>query len=288
MGQVLKIEIKKAFKNKMFFMAILIGIIIAIVCFGQNFHTYAEWIKGLDSSGEDFIQNPLLPMFSLYNEWIGGESYSLGTSIYFFVFPLLISIPYGWSYCSEKKSGYRRMVVTKVGKKKYLCAKYIAVFLSGGVAMAAPMIFNFMLTAAFIPAICPLVEYDTAYGVFVGSLMSTLYYTKPLLYVMAYILVDFVYCGIFACITMALATFIKQKWIVVIAPFFVALAIDFSTKYIYTSSDVIYYQVSPFYFLRGIETGYAAAWYIIIGQALAIFVITALIGIVLESRHEVY
>ena len=140
-------------------------------------------------------------IFTLYNHWIGGEPFSLGTTIYFFVFPLLVTIPYGWSYCEEKTSGYIRSMVVKAGKKNYYLAKYTSVFVSGGLAMIIPLLFNFLLTSLIFPAITPEVIYDTTTGVFGESLMSNVYYTNPLVYVSIYLLIDFVFCGLIACIS---------------------------------------------------------------------------------------
>lgn len=143
--------------------------------------------------------------------------------MYFFVFPLLVAIPYGWSYCEEKNNEYNRIIVVQSGAKTYLLSKYIAVFLSGAVAMVVPLLFNFILTAMFFPAVTPVVIYDTAYGVFGNSLMSMFYYTVPFLYVFLYICIDFVFCGFISCISFSLSSFVKYKSVVVILPLFIFL-----------------------------------------------------------------
>ncbi len=91
----------------------------------------------------------MISAYTVFSTWIGGDGYSLGASVYFFIFPLLISIPYGWSYCEEKKNGYIGAVVAKAGKTSYFLAKYIAVFLTGGLAMVIPLFLTFYLPCCF-------------------------------------------------------------------------------------------------------------------------------------------
>ncbi len=284
MKKLLRIEIKKAICNRMFVIAVLIGISITLLGFFQQLpYRYTE-VQGFDG----VEANPCTPVYILFNHWIGGEIFSLGTSIYFFVFPLLICVPYGWSYCNEKKSGYSKMVMVQSGKMQYLCSKYIALFLSGGLAMAIPMIGNFLLCCLFFPAVTPMVNYCTSYGVFYESLMSTLYYTMPFLYVFLYLCIDFIFAGLLACICMAVSAFLKQTWITLVIPFFICLLIHFSRRYIYTSMTVAYKQISPFYFLRPAETAYAASFSIILGMATCIFIISFMMGVIWEKKHEVY
>lgn len=284
MKKVLKIEIQKAIFNRMFVISIVIGICITLLSFFQQLpYMHTEVV----SNGTEDL-NPWTPVYILFNHWIGGEIFSLGTTIYFFVFPLLICIPYGWSYCNEKKRGYSKLVAVQAGKMRYLFSKYVALFLSGGITMIIPLIFNFLLCTLFFPAVTPMVIYCTSYGVFRESLLSTLYYSMPFLYVFLYLCIDFVFAGLLACICMAVAAFLKQTWITLVIPFFVCLLIHFSGRYIYVSSTVVYKQISPFYFLRPADTGYAASFSIILGMAVCIFLVTFIIGVVWERKHEIY
>lgn len=63
-------------------------------------------------------------------------------------------------------------MIVRTGKQRYLTAKYIATFISGGLTMVVPLITNFMLTALFVPAIKPVPTYDTTYGVFGNSIFQ--------------------------------------------------------------------------------------------------------------------
>ena len=92
-------------------------------------------------------------------------------------------------------------MVIRAGKMPYYLAKYAALFVSGGLAVVTPLLFNFLLTAMFIPAVRPDPSYLTAYGIGPASFLSMLFYAHPFLYVFAYLLIDFLFCpyGLYPC-----------------------------------------------------------------------------------------
>ena len=273
MCSVLKLELKKAFKNKFFWISVVLGCLITLLSFEHMVNMYYEGMSAISGNSTDIIYDPHIGINTVFNCWIGGEPFSLGSSIYFFVFPLLIALPYGWSYSEERKCGYRRMMITKTGKKKYYCAKYVAVFLSGGVAMVLPLIFNFWMTLLVVPAILPDVTMNMFYGVFGGSFLAELYYTVPFLYVAIYLFIDFVYCGFLVCICMAVSGIVRQKWGVVLIPFLLLLFVHVITDYIYSDPSVAYKELSPLYFLRGVEVRYSFSGSIILLFAIGLLVI---------------
>lgn len=287
MCSVLKLELKKAFKNKFFWISVVLGCLITLLSFEHMVNMYYEGMSAISGNSTDIIYDPHIGINTVFNCWIGGEPFSLGSSIYFFVFPLLIALPYGWSYSEERKCGYRRMMITKTGKKKYYCAKYVAVFLSGGVAMVLPLIFNFWMTLLVVPAILPDVTMNMFYGVFGGSFLAEFYYTVPFLYVAIYLFIDFVYCGFLVCICMAVSGIVRQKWGVVLIPFLLLLFVHVITDYIYSDPSVAYKELSPLYFLRGVEVRYSFSGSIILLFAIGLLVIS-LIGIIKEYRNEIY
>ena len=287
MCSVLKLELKKAFKNKFFWISVVLGCLITLLSFEHMVNMYYEGMSAISGNSTDIIYDPHIGINTVFNCWIGGEPFSLGSSIYFFVFPLLIALPYGWSYSEERKCGYRRMMITKTGKKKYYCAKYVALFLSGGVAMVLPLIFNFWMTLLVVPAILPDVTMNMFYGVFGGSFLAELYYTVPFLYVAIYLFIDFVYCGFLVCICMAVSGIVRQKWGVVLIPFLLLLFVHVITDYIYSDPSVAYKELSPLYFLRGVEVRYSFSGSIILLFAIGLLVIS-LIGIIKEYRNEIY
>lgn len=282
--KMIKLEVQKAFRNQLFYCSIIIGCAITMLSFFDNISAYQNDLIILAESNT----NPMQESTGLFNLWIGGEPFSLGSAIYFFVFPLLVAIPYGWSYCEEKQCGYTKMMAVRSGKMNYFMSKYIAVFLSGGLTMVIPLLFNFLLTSMFVPAVVPSPVYCTSSGIFFYSLMSRIYYTMPLLYVFLYLCIDFFFCGFIACISYNVAGFVKYRLVAVLFPMFLLLGLHYSRQFIYTSMTVKYKEISPMFFLRPVAAAYEASWMVIITEMIVLFAATFILSIVWERGHEIY
>lgn len=246
----IRLECKKAICNKFFLLVLLIGIIITFFSMVPRVEDYYDGMEDHQwISAEYGVRNPMMPMFTLFNHWLGGEGHTSGATQYFFLFPLLIAIPYGWSYCIERKSGYTKNMVIRSGRIQYHLSKYIALFLSGGLAMVIPLLFNFLLTAMFVPAVMPDPAYGTAYAIGADSLWSMFFYSHPFLYVFFYLLLDFVFCGLLACLCFVVSMFINNYVVVVLLPFFILLGFNyFCYSLVYTSFTVRYTEWSPMHF----------------------------------------
>lgn len=293
MSNILKIELNKAIKNKGFTIAIMLGMILAVLSLIYSINIYKRDKNATADYAQKYniVYNPEAEAHTIFNNWIGGEGGSLGTAIYFFIFPLLIALPYGWSYSSEKKSGYRKAMIVYCGKRNYFMSKYIATFISGGLAMIIPMIFSIIITSCYFPAITPFVIDDVYYGVFGYDLMSKLYYTYPFLYLFLYLLIDFVVCGILSCVCMTATLLIKQKPLVMITPMALCMGIDYCSKFIYEYENRKGYypkNISPMRYLKSCVGGYPASMTVIGCTALILFIITFVITYGLEKHNEVY
>lgn len=272
---VIKTEIKKALHNRLFAGALLVGMAAVALCLVYNLSMYYGALQGVDSG-----KVSLSEIFTLYNNWIGGEANSLGSAIYFYIFPMLAAMPYGWSWCEEKVSGYYRMTAVKCGRRMYLLAKYTAVFVSGGLSLSLPLMASVFLTALFIPATRPFPIYCEFYGITRSSLMAGLFYSHPAAYVALYICLDFVMGGLIACLAAVSALFVRYRTVSVIFPMLICLGIDYLGRYIYVSDEVMNCrQISPFYYLRGMPVMYDADWRIIMAEAAAFFAVCAVAGV---------
>jgi len=285
----LRIECGKALRNRLFWFSVPIGTTITFLSLVPQVKSYYASLRFMNSlAGEYAGKNPHAPMVTLFNRWIGGECYSLGEAVYFFVFPLLVAIPYGWSYCYESRSGYIRSAVLRSGRAPYFYSKYIAVFLSGGLAMVIPLLLNFLLTAMFIPAVRPEPSYVVWYGVNGSSLLSAVYYSRPFLYVFLYLLIDFLYGGLVACMSYALSAVCRNRIVVVLLPFVVLLGFKYiCTSLIYTDR-VRYKELSPLSFLHPAAATYDTTWLVVIAEAVILFLFTFLLACVKEKNHEIY
>lgn len=287
---IYKIEMKKAICNRGFIITITIGMILAVLSliYWINLNTNQKKLLSRYTETVDISYNPDVTSDILFNRWIGSESGSLGSVVYFFVFPLLIVLPFGWSFAAEMKNGYSKMVIVKCGRMKYFYAKYLAMFTSAGLAMIIPMIFSIAITACFYPAITPFVMDDVYYGVFDYSLFADLYYTRPFLYLVLYLLIDFCICGLLACLCMTISMVLRQKYLVMVVPMLVCLGIEYTTKYVYDLNSYYNYEISPLYYLKPMEGRLPANGRIIFLSGVILFIITFVLTGIWEKKHEIY
>lgn len=220
MKRLLQIELKKAFGSKLFWITLALGILIVSVSAYQNINGYFEFADGVKLRREfnaGKVINPLNQVFTLYNSWIGAEVSMPMNSLYYILLPLMAPLAYGWSYFTEKKSGYVKNVVTRIDKKKYYLAKYIAVFLAGGAVVAIPLLVNVLVVACVIPAYQPDMFYQIYYAMYYHYLTG-LFYSIPVLYVAYVLVLDFVFAGLIATLSLALTFFVNNRFAVVLLP----------------------------------------------------------------------
>ncbi len=213
MKRVMKIEFERAYRSIGMKAALGIGLFIAVIQFIQYSYPWRNhiltWFSGSDN------EYPL----SLFNMWIGVDDTHPWLAVYMTIFPILAAMPYGVSYYLDIKSGYVRNVCVRSGKKKYLAAKYFAVFVSAGTTVLIPMIFNLLLTAAFFPALIPSMN-----GLFAPGgvgMFAGIFYTNPWLYVLIYLMMYFIYGGVLASISIAVTDFIRNSFLILLFPFII-------------------------------------------------------------------
>lgn len=249
MKNVLALEMRKAFRNRSFLAVVLIGCVLGLLSawmclmqYGQD--TYYFQIEA--DSG--YISNPMLEVESFYTYWIVMDGFTLFSSLLFYLLPLFATLPYAWSYCQERNRAYERNLVVRCGRYRYYFGKYIAAFLSGGLAVVLPVLLNILVMAMFLPARTPQVDYTIYYGVSYGDLFSAVFYTYPALYVLLRVLLIFLFGGLLAVFGMSVAYFTRNRVAVLVTPFFccVALQVLGQALYSYMADSAL---LSPINFL---------------------------------------
>lgn len=219
----MKPELKKALLNKMFCFSLIIGIAICILDVIQNAEAVARLTTILENS-DDTI-NKTAEGFSLFVRWIAVNGYTFGNYAFYLVWPILAAIPYGWSYAEDRKSGVYNQVVTRIGTKKYFVAKYMAVFISGGLAIAIPVLVNLLINALVCPYCVPSVVMSLT-SITNGYFLSELYYSNPWSFGILWCGVEFLWGGTIAASCLAVGTKFRHQVMVVIFPFVSLLIMD--------------------------------------------------------------
>lgn len=259
MKSLLKNECRRIFSGIDIKVILILGCSIAFWHFYQN--VYKVEPINLD-----------LPA-NVYTNWLGAGAYRMQSYWYYFIFPLLAVLPFAGTFYDDLKSGYIKSVLLRCDRKTYFMGKGIAVFLSGGIGVTVPLIFNFILTATLRPATRP--DPHIGIGPLTSYIGSELYYQHPFIYTMVYLMFDFAVGGIMAVGAMLLCYYVNYKFVALLLPY------------------VLYYFL---YCLSGIfnTTIYAPNFFLIPGMGIEkinslifVFVITGiiLIAYIWKGKH---
>lgn len=108
MSSCIRVEIWKAFHNKMMRSAVLIGFILIIADLIQT----AITVKDL---GASYAHSPGgYDGCSLFVNWVGINGVTVGAVIFYTVWPLLAAMPYGWSLFDDYNNHVINNVLTRV------------------------------------------------------------------------------------------------------------------------------------------------------------------------------
>ncbi|WP_035294868.1 hypothetical protein [Clostridium sp. KNHs214] len=257
---MIRIEIKRIFKRKSLYVALLIGIVIASLEAFSNNHIRLK--------SKDFIDfsNGVYNNLMLYN--VGKYMRMLQI-----IFPLMVTIVFADSYLEDVKSGFIKNMLTRYDKKKYLINRFFVNFVISGLIISIPFIVNYLLYASFIPSIEPKIFFSSP-ALEARNFLPRIYYKFPLLHVFIRIFLLFIYGGTFSSIALASSIYSRNKYVITIIPFIVYMAMDVIAPMVFPM--VSGYRYSPMMFLFN-PTGYnhmfIAVPLILITACFSIFII---------------
>lgn len=211
---IFRIECRRAFCSKGFWIALLIGCMLTLSDCWEHFQGVLEYMA-YESKMDINWYDPS----TVFAQWIGARSGWQGT-IFYLIFPILAVLPHGTSYYQDRKSGYLKNILQRTDKKAYLRAKYGAVFLSGGAVVLLPLLLNFCLLTLYIP-----MRTADPLAMLAGppSPWAELCYSHTFLYTAIYWVLPFVTGGLFATISLIMGRLVDFYFTVLIAPFVLAV-----------------------------------------------------------------
>ncbi len=188
-----RLELNRMMKSRKFMTAFIISMVIVLLDVGQDFYDYYQGMNH----------------YSVFEKWMGVRYYTLGSTMWNFLFMLLVSIPFSCSLCSELKNHYGLHIITKIGKKKYYSTKVIISFISGFMISFVALVLDFMLLALYNRATYPEVDAMTV-SISQYDFLSVMFYTHPYVYCFAWLGVICIWAGIFSVFTLTIGLFIKK------------------------------------------------------------------------------
>jgi len=215
--RMLKIEISRAFKNKSLLFSLIIG--TAIVS-AQVLFRVIPLTKKIDEYL--YFDKPMAHIGWLFCTWIGGNLTYPENYLFYLLFPMLATIPFADSFYCDRKSGYIKNVFIRAKKSDYYISKYIATFISGGIAIIVPLFINLAISSLILPSMLP----QASAGFFAinnASMWGELFYQHPFIFIFLYMIIDFIFGGLFATISLAVGFIAEQRFIALISPFIIYL-----------------------------------------------------------------
>lgn len=205
MRSIWKNEWKRAFLNPGMALALFIGVCLVL------------WFQYTNVWNQDIVNQDYHGVESLYYHWLGADIFSMQNFVFFMIVPLLATLPAGTSLCEDINNKYYLHFYTRNKKKEYLLVKYGANFVAAGVAVVTPLVLSILLTAMKFPALKPETIWDMEPSM--KGIGYTLYFTHPMLYVLLFLLINFVFAGGLASIALLFGFYSEHRIFVSILPF---------------------------------------------------------------------
>jgi hypothetical protein len=281
MKRVLKHEISKLLKSNTFKIAVAFGFFLSMVHFVYTLY-YVKWAY-YDNFAS--TSHPIgLDNISLLYRFLGCDNFTFVGTLFYLVLPILSALPYGASLHNERKNGYQIQVIARVGKKRYLAAKFVTAFLSGVIVIGTALVFDLMLCAM----ICPLSSVHILtleMPMYQGYFCINLFYNYPILFLIMAILMSSIWGGVCSVLAMAAEMFIQNAVIITLFPLILLYLVSFVTEYLQGILFRTVYELRPVYLFQAVCMNRNPAWYIAVWQ-ICLLAVSSVVYFVGSMKRE--
>jgi hypothetical protein len=262
MKRAIKHELSKLLKSNTFKIAIAFGCLLSLTHFVYTLY----YVKGAYYDNFADTSHPIgLDNISLLYRFLGCDNFTVFGTLFYLELPILAALPYGDSLHNERKNGYQIHVIARVGKKRYLAAKFITAFLSGVIVIGASLVFDLMLCAM----ICPLSSVHILsfeMPMYQGDFCVNLFYNYSILFLIVAVLMSSIWGGVCAVLAMAAEMFIQNAVIIILFPLILLYLVSFVTEYLHGILFRTVYEYRPIFLFQAVCMNRNPAWYIAIWQ----------------------
>ncbi len=284
MVQCMRLELRKAICSNWFLGSMAIGISLSLINIVQNVRIVKELTTLLSEAlAEGVNLSSSYEGFSLFVQWLGTRYASAVNSIFYLIWPVLAAIPYGWSYSKDRLSGYYNQIVTRSNRRIYFYSKYIATFVSGGMVLSIPLLFDLLINALVCPFCVPDVTSSLS-AVINVSFLSKLFYTYPWVYALIWCFLDFLWGGFSACMCFLAGTKIRLRVVIMLVPFICFVLAD-SLLAVFCSLIQVRQPFSPLALAQAATTTPNPGWAVLSVMGFLLF-LTVGLGYWQVVKHE--
>lgn len=246
MNRYIKMELIRAFKSKRMMPAISFGL-------GLGIWHYFAYIFPL----RDYVFSGSYPL-SAYNKWLGGEYYSLQSTLFYMVIPIICAMPYGESWLYDCTSSIGGQEIIRGSKKSFVQTKMLVSFITGAVIAVLPLLFDFALTSSTLPAIVPKAGLGLS-PIGINALMGALFYEHPFLYTLIYIGINGLFFGLLNTLSVVSRLFTTNRYMAVLTPYLYYIAFHC------IGTTIRHFEWCPSGFLRPCQQ-FVTTWAILGGE----------------------
>lgn len=220
--KILREECHRALSGRTMRLCLLVGLLLVVgqgVCFQLHLLEEQKVLESSPELAEEFFPNVL------YESYLGGEGFTFFWELYLSLFPILAVMPFAGSFYQDIEGGYIKNLCSRVSKEKVLFAKYIAVFVSGAIAVIFPLIVSMAVNALWYPAQSPnaLTMRSAMSSIYV---FSEYYYTHPMVYHVIYFVVLMLFGGVLASLSLLATYYLNNILLVLFVPYLFYTAQD--------------------------------------------------------------
>lgn len=287
MNKLFRYEFKRLLRERNFVVVLSILLLIGI---GGAVYSIAEYLPveqawkflPVDKNG-NFLSNQSISTYSFFNSWLGGLPTGILPILFYTLLPIYAAIPYATSYLEDKKSGYIRGMIAQYGRRAYYSNRFMMVFISGALVVLIPLLANMLLTACFIPFRMPDAIDNLYFQVYDDTIGGELFYTNPWAYDLLYLLLDAVFAGTWATVSLACSFFTDSKLLTIIVPYigliYLSYAGDLALKL------RVWMNIQPLELIRPISVGNSENVWVLLSE-IGILLLGALFVVYFRGKQD--
>lgn len=213
MKNELKKDLSKLIRSVGLYISLAIGTVICIL----NSVSFYKLHKIPNIKGASGYHYPDVLILG----WLGGNVNASYIDWFMFIMPMIAVLPYGWSLYVEQRKQQRNRMSAHKNKVQKIISKYVAAFLSGGFVCAFPFLLSWLISAWYLPDM-PMEPAMMQSFISNTDMLNGIYYSKPWLYMLFYILLIFVFGGLFSTMALNVSGFSGNVGLVMIYPIVLA------------------------------------------------------------------